>query len=212
MQGHFDIFVQDAKGLRDEDFLRAEREGRLRDLVKSLPIDQEAHTDNLVLDMYPICMMRRVIGHGFPSGPYPMERGTGIPFYSICLLSLATEPEYIEWYSGYWSLHNMSYTVNSVNAGKRFVVHDMDLLVDVEPTGREGIFIKERWLYLPSQAVSNEIRSVGAYWCENITDGNDERGQLARVRMKDAGGNPITLNKSASQTLLIQYTFTLVSL
>jgi hypothetical protein len=102
--------------------------------------------------------------------------------------------------------------VNTGNAGKRFVAHDMEVLVDVEPNGREGIFMRERWLYLPSQVVSNEIRCVGVFWCENITDGNDERGRIGRVRMKDAGGNPVTLNKSSSQTLLIQYTFTLVSL
>lgn len=211
MQGRFDIYLQDARGLTDEDFIQARREGRLKSLLKGLPVDEEVHCDNQVMHMYPIAIWREAMNHGFPSGAYPMERGAGIPFYSICILSDTSEPAYTDWFSGYWDLNNMSYNVGN-SPGKRFVAHDEELLVDVGADSRESVFLRERWLYLPSQVVSNQIRSVGVYWCENITDGSDERGMVARVRMKNAGGQPITLNKSSSQTLLIQYTFTLVAL
>ena len=212
MQGHFDIYLQDAQGLKDEDFILARQEGRLNSLLKELPVDEEVHCGNQVTHMYPIAIWREAMNHGFPSGAYPMERGAGVPFYNITILSDTSEPAYTDWWGGYNTLHNQPYSVNTGNAGKRFVAHDEELLVDVGADGRESVFLRERWLYLPSQVVSNEIRSVGVYWCENITDGNDERGLVARVRMKNAGGQPITLNKSSSQTLLIQYTFTLVAL
>jgi len=212
MQGHFDIFVQDAGGLKDEDFLKAEQEGRLGALLSGLPVDQEAHAKNTLTHMLTVSIFRRSFAHGFPNAAYPMERSNNIPLYFICILNTASEPAYTDWYGAYVSIHAVSGSVNTGNAGKRFIVHDLEYVIGTDPDGREAIFLQERWLYLPSQVVSSEIRSVGIYWSETVNDGNDEKGIVGRVRMKDAGGKPITLDKSASQTLLIQYTLTFVSL
>lgn len=212
MRGHFDVFVKEASSLRDEDFLLAAREGRLNELLDSLRTEQEAHSDNQIFHGFPIALFRIAFAHGLPNGAYCMDRATGIPFYNIIVLSTASEPSYLEWTAWYGNLHSQSGSVDTSNAGKRFVVHAMDTYVAVEPDGREGVFLRSRWLYVPSQIVSSEIRSIGAAWCEYVTDSNDERQSMARVRLKDAGGNPITLSKASNQALLVQYTATLVSL
>ena len=50
--GHFDIFVQDAKGYNDADFISAQKNGTIDNLLASLPVKQEVHTNNLVLQMF----------------------------------------------------------------------------------------------------------------------------------------------------------------
>lgn len=212
MQGHFDVFVKESGGLCDEDFIAAQREGRLSELLRSLPTSKKVSTDNLVFHDFAIMAMRQTMQHGFPNGAANMDRVAGCPLHHITVLNNASEPSYTEWYAYYGTIHNPSYSVNTGNAGKRFVGYSIDLIVDKDPTGREAIFHRSRWLYLPSQIVSNEIRSIGVYWGEYINDGNEDKQSTARVRLKDSGGNPITLTKSSSQTLLVQYTFSLVSL
>lgn len=214
MQGHFDVFVQDATGLSDTDFLIAEREGRLRDLIDTLPVVQKAGGKNQVTQMLPICMMRKDFGHGFPNGSYPMEGSSGFPFFNITILSTTSEPDYADWYGAYVNAHSVADSVDTANTnGKRFVRDAVETIVGTDPNGRESVWHRNRWVYLPSHVVSSEIRSVGVYWSEqDARDNSSDRGLMARVRMKDSGGNPITLNKTAFQALTIQYTFTLVSL
>lgn len=210
--GRFDIYVQDAGDLKDEDFVQAEKEGRLNQLLDEMPVAQEAHGENTLTHMIVVAYFRKLFT-GFPNAAYPMERANTSIFHHITVLNWSDEPYFNYWmsYNGY--IHNPSGNVNSSNAGKRFVAHDIELLCDTDPSGREAVFMRERWLYLPSQVVSNSIRSIGVYWSEYINDtGNEDRGMVAWVRMKDAGGMPLTLNKSSSQTLLIQYTVTWVAL
>lgn len=209
--GHFDVFMQDSGSLCDEDFILAEQEGRLNALLESLPIVQEAHTDNLVLQMFSICMFRVVFAHGLPDGAAPMNTSVGWPFYSILISNDASEPSYTDWfYDSNATIHDLATSVNTSNAGKIFVADDIDLYVGTNPSGREAIFLRERWLYLPSQVVSNEIRSIGIYWASGSGTYN-ARGIMARVRLKDSGGNPITFNKPSDKTLLVQYTISLIS-
>lgn len=212
MQGHFDLYLLNSGRLTDEDFAQARREGHLNSLLEGLPIDEEVHCSNQVTHMFTIALFRKAFGHGFPDGAYPMERGVGVVLHNITLAYDATQPAYTDWWGGYNTIHNTPYSVNTGNAGKRFIGYDIERHQDVDPNGREGVFTWHRWLYSPSQVVSNQIRTVNVFWCETVRDGIEEKGYVARVRLKDAGGNPVTLNKSASQTLLIQYTFTLVAL
>lgn len=212
MQGQFDIYLQDARGYTDEDFVRAQQEGRLSALLKELPVDQEVHVKNTVTHMMAISQFRRNFA-GFPGGATPMDRYNNSPLHHILLSYDPSEPAYTDWYSVYSTIHNGPYSVEGSTAGKRFIGYDVETpFQGVNPSGREEVFTRHRFLYLPSQAISNRIRSVSVWWSEYIQDGNEDRGLVARVRMKDAGGQPITLDKSSSQSLLIQYTFSLVSL
>lgn len=211
MRGRFDIYLQDACGLKDEDFALAQREGRLDSLLTELPVDQELHIDNVVMQMMVISLFRKCFT-GMPNGAVPMERYNYIQLHHILLSYDPSEPAFTDWYSVYCTIHNGPYSVESSTAGKRFLGHDLENYQGVDPTGREGTFTRHRFLYLPSQAISNQIRSVSVWWSEYLQDANEDRGIVARVRLKDSGGQPVTLNKSSAQSLLIQYTFGLVSL
>jgi hypothetical protein len=209
--GCFNICVQDAGGLTDEDFLKAKKEGCLDELLAGLPVDQEAQAENTATHMIVIAHFRKHLT-GFPNGAYPMDRVNTSILHHITLLNWASEPYFAYWMSYYGTIHNPSGSVNTGNAGKRFYAHAIETYSEKDPTGREGVFVRSRWLYLPSQAVSNQIRAIGVYWGEYVNDNNEDKGMVAWARMKDAGGFPLTLDKSASQTLLIQYTFSWVAL
>lgn len=211
MQGHFDLFLQNSRGLRDADFIAARDAGRLGALLETLPVEREVHSDNLVHQLFSICMFRLVFGHGLPNGTYPMSVSTGIPFYTVALLTSGDEPAYSDWWGGNQYPYNVPYCV-STTGYKRFVVNAEETSYAAEVSGREAVFLRSRWLFLPSEAVSNSIRSVGAYWSDTATLGAEDRGLIARARIKDTGGNPITLIKTSEQSLLVQYTATLVSL
>ena len=58
----------------DEDFVRAQQEGRLNALLKELPVDKELHCDNLITNMFVISQFRRNFA-GFPNGAAPMNLG-----------------------------------------------------------------------------------------------------------------------------------------
>jgi hypothetical protein len=81
--------------------------------------------------------------------------------------------------------------------------------------GKEEIYFKSRFLYLPSQGISNNIRSIGVYGAEYASNqyNNEERYLVARVRLKDPDtGLPVILIKNFNQVLVIEYTVFFVSL
>jgi hypothetical protein len=41
--------------------------------------------------------------------------------------------------------------------------------------------------------------------------GSNYCGRIARIRLKDSGGNPIEINKTADITLFVEYRFTLIT-
>jgi hypothetical protein len=209
--GRFHILLQDSGHLKDSDFVLAQKEGRLDELVDSLPVEQEAFAENTATHMMVIANFRKHFA-GMPNGAYPMERVNTSILHHVTLLNWASEPYFAYWMSYYGTIHNPSGSVNTGNAGKRFYAHAIETYSEKDPTGREEVFARSRFLYLPSQVVSNQIRSLGVYWGEYVNDNNEDKGMVAWARMKDAGGFPLTLDKSASQTLLIQYTFRWVAL
>lgn len=212
MQGHFDILRKEARGLGDEHFLAAMQDGSIHKLIESLETSFEMHQKNQVHDAFPTMMFRNVFGR-FGNAWYPHDRYQ-IPLFTMCLQYEASEPvfyyhwgTYTDWDSTAWSIGD------GIGAAKIMDTGIDPVYIFSEPNNdQEAIHAKFRFLWLPSEGNSNEIRSVGIFSCENNTTGNDERGATARVRLKDAAGDPITLVKTPSQVLLIQYTFTLVSL
>jgi hypothetical protein len=87
--------------------------------------------------------------------------------------------------------------------------------VAVDPSGREAVYMKSKWLYLPGEATSSVIRSVRVFQLEYLPDranGAFPKGRIGRVRIKDSGGNPVTVSKGATKSLLVEYTFTLPTL
>ena len=127
-----------------------------------------------------------------------------------------SEPTYTEQTNQYTNLHNISGSANTSSGGKRFIEDDIDPhLMDADPdgNGRESILFRSRFLYLAAEGNSNDIRSLGVYFMRDAdSTGSFDRARIARIRLKDGGGNPIIINKTSAQVLLIEYRFTLVNI
>lgn len=222
MQGRFNISLMGARGLKDQDFDQAVREGRIDDLLKELPVEQQfLNQHNRIMDNMAGYFLDNLFSLGNCGYPY-YTRQDAPPEAALAFITLLTtdgEPTYtedwgIEGSNSYLPLHNVYETAGALT-GKRFEEDEItpwELWSDT--TGRNAIHFRNRFLYTPSQAVSSNIKSVGIFFHED-GDGTGSywvaRARIGRVRIKDAGGNPVTLNKLASQVLLVEYTFSLVA-
>lgn len=218
MQGHFDIWRKEARGLGDEDFLCAIKDGSIDELLASLDTSYALRQKNQVHDAFSLMVYRRVFGR-FPNGFSPHTDSNPAnklyPFIVVALQTEISEPVFYHHWGANWDNPDESQWIIGAGIGayKRFVIDNIDTTrVVLDPDGAEALHLTERWLWLPSQGVSNNIRSVGIFGARTSTTGGDYRSATARIRLKDASGFPITLNKTSSQVLLVQYTFTLYAL
>lgn len=215
--GHFDLALKNSGTLSDADFENAMTHGCLQGLLDGLDTQLECHTDNLIMDL--IVPYTAYFLFGAPTvGDLWRNLGAAV-FGGICLLTTDSEPDYQnEWYRNggynYTSYSNMPESANTSSAGKRFVEDASEAAQKLsDPGGREAVWYRERWLYLPSQGISSNIRSIAVLWSADADHTGDVHKQRsARVRLKDAGNNPIIINKDANQVLLIEYKVTFVSI
>jgi hypothetical protein len=215
MLGRFDVHLKPARGLRDGDFLEAIRRGKIGRLLAELPTEQRAQARNQIFDN----MAGYHLDHSF-SGPqtaYPYYFDSGnAALAHICMTNLDADPGYTDDWSAYTNLHNMTGSVNGSNAGKRFVedgITDHVQESDPDGNGRESLRYTERWLYLPTQIISNQIKSISIGFHTNADSaGNQETGMIGRVRLKDSKGRNVAISKTSKHVLLVQYEFTLVTI
>ncbi len=214
MEGHYELQLKDAKELKDEDFLLAIKENRLDDLLLQLDTVLNLKGHNLIQHWFPPTVFHNVFEHGIPDSPSGTQYYCN-PLDNIGFMTTDSEPTYTESYSWFGSGYIYYDNIGS-SAVKRFVEHRLEIQqVIVDPSGRESVRMRTRWLFLPSQAVSSNIRSLGIWGCQqNYTLGNSiNRYQTGRLRFKDpATGNPVVINKSSNQALTFEYTIHCVSL
>lgn len=217
--GHFDLALKGAGNLGDQEFEQAMREGKLPALLDTLPTEGKYGADNLIFDLLPpwcgiATFQTPSVGDLWRNNP----PGSASPFCNICLLTTDSEPDYqSEWYrAGGYDIVVPSAVSESANAssGGKLFEEEASEVADMrsDPGGREAVWYRERWLYLPSQGVSSNIRSIGIYWSYDSTTSSAGRTRSARVRLKDSGGNPIIINKGSNQVLLVEYKVTFVSI
>lgn len=221
MLGHFDIQLKDLpRGITDAHLLElltpaGKATPELDRLLARLPTRQRAKGCNLINDNFAGYTHKYCFSGGAISTPYNIDGGNAA-LGTILLMTNDAEPTYTEASSQYTNPNALTGTVQSTTAGKRFIEDDIDPhLMDADPNnnGRESILFRSRFLYLSTQANSNDIRSLGIYFSDNgNSTGTEERGRIARIRLKDSGGTPIILNKTSAQVLLIEYRFTLVTI
>lgn len=215
MQGHFTVSLIDAQGLKDEDFLRACANGRLKDLLSQLPLLERVEGKNLVNDNFAGYIFYHALSGGDISDPYDFNPGGNGCLATILLSGDTADPTYTEAsYSSYVTMHNLPGSVNTGSAGKRFIEDDVDTPeLMVLPSGQEGIVFRSRFLYLPYEATCSTygISSISVFESETANDvSSSRRGIIARVRLKNSAGTKITLGKSSKQVLLVEYEFTLL--
>jgi hypothetical protein len=223
ISGHFELTLKNAEGLCDGDFGDARRQGKLQELLDGLRTDAEYGTDNLLFDF-----MVPWFGYWLFGGTAPNSwiafgsSSTATMFYGVCLLTLDSDPDYQnEWIrsgSGgdFTAISNVASSADSVSGGKMFVQNASESAdIRSDPNGREAVYYRERWLFLPLEAVSSNIRSIGVYSGSSGTivgTNSDFHIRSGRVRIKDSGGNPVIISKANNQVLLVEYKASFVSI
>jgi len=224
MQGYVDAQLYDARGLRDEDFLALKQEQggqAVLDLLQNeLKLEQHVHGKNLVHDNFAGWIFHEVLGGPNPASPFE-EGGSNSAYLSFINLSVRdNEPYYTEQFgNGDYTnnnYHQFNDTANGSSGSKLFKDHYIVTPeVFLDPDGRQGMIYRTQWLWTPSEGVSSNIRSISIVWQENQTKtgtGYGSSRQIAcRIRLKDAGGTPVIINKTTNQVLLVEYNFKLVS-
>jgi hypothetical protein len=101
--------------------------------------------------------------------------------------------------------------------GKRFEEDQIEAWeIWQDAGGRESIHFRNKWLYLPSQGSSSTIRGIVIIGREDADSTGSSyyhwRVESGYVRFRDANGNKVTLTKNTNEVLLVEYTFTMVSM
>jgi len=214
MHGHFSVELKAARDLRDADFRAARREGALGALLRDLETEERAEGDNLVFNWLAAFLFRYLFSGGDIQDPFDFDSGN---CYIGCINLGVTdsEPTYTEFTNNYYEdINSMSDSIGGSGASKRFIEDQIEThLIKKEDDGREAIFLRSRWLWLPSEGVSSNIRSLSLYFARDAdgTGGYSERARGARLRLKNQAGLPIIINKTNKHVLLAEYVFTLAS-
>lgn len=213
MQGHFDLRLMETPKLTREVIDAVRREGgdpAVEEYLRRFPVDGEWKTKNMIFQPSPAFLFYRAMSG--PSVPNSMTGNGGI-LLAIVLSPEAAEPVYTD-YAWVISPHtNAVYSVTTDGTSYKYFIDNCIVTPDIksDPHGRESIYIKCKWLYLPGEATSDQIKSIGV-WGSGGWSIAAYCGRTGRVRIKDSGGNPVTIAKAATKSFLVEYTFTMPSL
>lgn len=224
IHGHFDVRTFETPGLTEEGLsdLIGPREDRGPGAIDKLldqwtPV-QRSVGKNLIMDSFAAIvnywMFQASLSKLDITDPLDFNGAGGMsPWSSIIWETTDTEPTYQEFASIFADINSTSGTVGGGSPGKRFISDDVeDHLISSDPDGREAINFRSRWLWLPGDFNSNNIRSIAAWFCQ---DGGQTygtwRARVSRIRLKDSAGNPIIINKTANQSLFAEYNVTLIT-
>jgi hypothetical protein len=214
MQGTFELTHRDARGLRDADFRAALRRGEADALLRGLPLLGGYRARNLVFDNFAAFLFSQLMGGPDVTDPFDLGGTAAAALGIVTLMTTASEPTYEELATGYYeTMYTQAETAGG--GGKRFVEDVIETTrIAVAGDGRESVECRSRWLFLPSEGVSSDIRSVGIHFAADADSvaGYVSRARICRVRIKDAAGRAVIINKTASQVLLIEYTLKLVTI
>lgn len=218
--GQYDFSLFETGNPPDEVFIEAGKRGELNKLLADFPKSGEWHCKNMMFDHVVPHIFNQLFGGGAAPSGWDLTSGTGaaLAFINLAGSGFSSEPTYQEATSGGWadiSISGVSYSVDATYGSKRFIEDQIETYSCAkDPNGREAVFFRNRWLWLPSQAVGS-IYSA-AVWCNHDGDSTQTQwyvthGVAARVRLKDPSGNAIIINKLSTQALLIDYMLTLYS-
>jgi hypothetical protein len=210
MRGEFHLQLRDAAGLKDEDFLAAKAQGRLDVLLAGLHLELDHKQRNKLNDSLTWCLLHHVIGR-FPGG-FPMDYST-VPLHHICLTTYGTDIVYDDpFYSWYGTIHNGAGSANNTSGGKGFNQTADPRIVDTPDDGKEEVWVRHRFLWLPSEGNSNNIRSIEMYGGEYYNFTAEDKWRNGRMLLRSpTTGLPIVVVKNINQVLTLEYTFSLVA-
>lgn len=215
MQGRYRLQIKNAKGLSDEYFLQAIHDKRIDKVLDDLETEYTIKGRNLLNHWWFVVFAHNVIEHGFSNGPYYTYDNCNA-FNNICMTTKSTEPTHDETYTWSGGYDGAQDNIGDATAAKGFVNERAeDTLVEVDSDGRESMFHRTRWIFLPSESISNNLRgfTINGARMSNQTIGTEFRYQTGRILFKDpVSGNPVAVLKNLNQVLVLEYTLRLVSL
>jgi hypothetical protein len=217
--------LQDARGYTNEDFKAAIREGTIKEMLGSLPVELETGPGpNQIVYPANVNFFYRWIGG---SNPGYRQVQAGLFF---CRAYLATDTSQWPWTTaqdqGYraWNdeidtVHPGSGTTSrilGVTPVRHGLVEEARITEESNtPTGLRAIHITNTWLWLPEDVITANIRALRINSTET-TDPNNTTSQYQNTVMQhrfvDSGGNPITIAKNANQTFCARWTQTFKSI
>lgn len=214
MQGFFDVQVKDACGLSDDAFRGLSGKELDRLLARLRTVQHAPWHKNLVNDMMAAWLFQHTMSGGGIGFPYDGGGVGGGGLANLILSQTDAEPGYQDsWNSSYVNMHEGQDAANTSSGGKRFYDDQVESHLITLTPAKEELYFRSRFLYTPSQGVSSNIRSIAYYYSDNADNtGDNDRGLFGRVRLKDSGGSPIVVNKTAAQVLLVQVIFKLVTI
>lgn len=222
MQGVFDVTKFDARGTSEEEIQRALKNGTALQLLEQKCRVKEVYkgVHNRLADNLAGWWLDKLFSLG-NCGNYFYQAGSAGGIWCIQLTTLSTEPGYTEaWsYTNNYTYDNMHEGPNSVSnstSAKRFEEDQIEGWTIWTDPDAHRIHFKNKWLYTTTQANSNWIRSILIKFAVDSDDTNQDygqgRGQVGRVRLKDANGVPVVITKNSNEFLLVEYQFTLFSM
>jgi hypothetical protein len=214
--GKFKTQLLTTEGYTDDDLEVARKEGHLADIVDNqLDVVEEHGGKNMWGDNIAPWFFNT---HFSGAGNGEAAIGSMYLHFVGLMYGPDTEVSYTElWDGGYWhgTIHDYSYNIGgSAKAGaKRFEEDSIDGWTSWSDPDREALWFRDRWLWTPTQAIYNGIRSIGIHWSHSPTATGDafELGRFGRVRLKDSNGVPVAINKTRYHCFMVEYTFAIVA-
>ena len=220
--GRFDVSLFRSPGLGDEVFRRAAADGRVAALLRGLELELRCpRRKNLATDHIPSWVFDWIMSGGAVDTPYSRAGVNAGGLSSLHLSSYDGDPTYTESSGEVYTSHNGHPGIVG-SSGKRFVDDDVEairLLVwedahenRFEVFPRESILFRSRWLYLPSQGISNDVRSIQYNYAHNSdSTGSSYRGNFGRIRLRNERGEKVIINKTADHVLFVELELELVT-
>lgn len=207
MQGHFNLQMLETPGLTPELVAAWKKQGLdpFKELQKYGEVGRYK-TDNLILGCSPSYLYYRAWSGATPYGYFTQNYSM---LAIMVLTSTSTEPSYTgEYLSGTYTCPTGHPDQVTTNAWKYFINNCVTTQIAIDPNGREAVVGDFKFIFYPGEGTSSVIRSI-TIWTDPLSVAGANIVKTARVRIKDSGGTPVTLNKTATRSLFVQYLFTL---
>lgn len=213
----------DTHGMSDQDVLNAIKKNA--DSGMKLPGDLIGGKDPVKKIVSSNLLNHMFAGHLFQklmSGPNMPNPYSAVSYDSLLSLIILTttspEPTYIDSSNETGVPYSLTGNIggaanNSARGVKLFDIDEIeDYLISEDPNGKESISYRARWLFLPSQGVSSDIHGFSIYYSQyGYSSEYASRGRSGRVLFRDGNGAPDVVNKTANQTMFLEYEVTWMS-
>jgi hypothetical protein len=217
MNGYFDVRLLDSCGMNDYDVVEYIKYHGVDELCKKLSLKGRYNGCNRVFDSIPARMLNKLFGAPSLWSDFPLGFST---FYSLDFLNISSIDTDTDSYT--------ETSNNSIDSRSREYVSDISGSVDndngsiflidgaVESSilvhgDADKIIFTSRVLFMPSEIISSNINSLVIGATLYNSGWNWYVLRVARIRLKDAEGNLVTMTKSDRDVLLIEYQFTMSS-